>query len=195
MARTARLDSTCETSPDGKTVTQRKAESKFFRGAVFRTGNNTSSPETEQTVQGIDWEQDFEAAKKTAASECKNVLILFDALDSNESSVASNRFRDAVATRKEFRERAVKEYVCVYNENRELAEKFHIAVFPAVLVTDPKGRPFGVLEGRKINEKATLLNPDELHLVYAHWPTFNRKGIRQIEDTKADDSIKRISSM
>ena len=42
--------------------------------------------------------------------------------------------------------------------------------------------------------RATLLNPDELHLVYAHWPTFNRKGIRQIEDTKADDSIKRISS-
>ena len=42
--------------------------------------------------------------------------------------------------------------------------------------------------------KATLLNKDELHLVYAHWPTFNRKGIRQIEDTKAEDSIKRISS-
>jgi len=39
--------------------------------------------------------------------------------------------------------------------------------------------------------KATLLNPNELHLVYDHWPTYNRMGVRQFEDTKAVDHIKR----
>ena len=117
--------------------------------------------------KGIDWAQDFEAAKKTAASEHKNVLIFFDASDAKESSFASGRFKEAVAKRKEFRERADKEYVCVYidnpknaeaqgevkdaDRNGKLTEKFGIKVFPTVVVTDPKGRPFGVLEGYKIN--------------------------------------------
>ena len=117
--------------------------------------------------KGIDWEQDFEAAKKTAAREHKNVLILFDASDSKESSFASSRFREAVAMRPEFRARAAKEYVCVYidnpqnaetpgkvddaDRNRELTTKFHITIFPTVVATDPKGRPFGVLEDYKIN--------------------------------------------
>ena len=117
--------------------------------------------------KGIPWEQDFEAAKKTAASEHKNVLILFDASDAKESSFASGRFKEAVAKRNEFRKRADKEYVCVYidnpknaeaqdevkdaDRNGKLTEKFSITVFPTVVVTDPKGRPFGVLEGYKIN--------------------------------------------
>ncbi len=115
----------------------------------------------------IDWEQDFRAAKKTADREHKNVLILFDASDAKASSFGSSRFREAVALRPEFRERADKEYVCVYidnpqhaeaqeevkdaDRNRELTEKFHVAIFPTVLATDPRGRPFGVLEDYKIN--------------------------------------------
>ena len=131
----------------------------------FRLGK----PET----KGLDWEQDFDAAKQTAASEHKNVLIFFDASDSKESSFASSRFKEAVAKRKEFRERADKEYVCVYidnpkdaeaqgevkdaERNGKLTEKFGITVFPTVVVTDPKGRPFGVLEGYKINGVTAFL--------------------------------------
>ncbi len=117
--------------------------------------------------QGMGWGQDFDAAKKTAASEHKNVFILFDASDSKQDSFACSRFREAVAKRKEFHERADREYVCVYidnpqdaeaqgklenaERNRKLTEKFRVTVFPTVVVTDPKGRPFGVLEDYKIN--------------------------------------------
>jgi len=119
-------------------------------------------------LEYIDWEeQDFDAAKKTAAGQKKNVFLLFDASDSKESSFASSRFRESIATSKEFRERAEKEYVCVYidnpekadaqgrvkdaERNRKLTEKFHINVFPTAVVTDPKGRPFGIMEDYKIN--------------------------------------------
>ena len=127
----------------------------------------TRLPNGNRWSKGIDWEQDFDAAKKTAAGEHKNVLILFDASDAKESSFASSRFAEAVAKRKEFRERADKEYVCVYidnpenaeaqgkvenaDRNRKLTEKFRITVFPTVVVTDPQGRPFGIMEGYKIN--------------------------------------------
>ena len=123
--------------------------------------------------KGIGWEQDFEAAKKTAASEHKNVLIVFDASDAKESSFASSRFKEAVAKRNEFHKRAEKEYICVYidnpknaeaqdevkdaDRNGKLTEKFGITVFPTVVVTDPKGRPFGVLEGYKVNGIAPFL--------------------------------------
>ena len=103
----------------------------------------------------------------------KNVLIFFDASDAKESSFASSRFKEAVAKRKEFRERADKEYVCVYidnpknaeaqgevkdaDRNGKLTEKFGITVFPTVVVTDAKGRPFGILEGYKINGVTAFL--------------------------------------
>ena len=121
----------------------------------------------EPLLKGIDWEQDFEAAKKVAKDHNKDVFLLFDASDSPESSFASGRFAEVVAGRKEFRERADRDYVCVYidnpknaagqgrvangERNRQLTEKFRISVFPTVVVTDAKGRPFGVLEDCKIS--------------------------------------------
>ena len=35
--------------------------------------------------------------------------------------------------------------------NGKLMEKFKITVFPTMVVTDPKGRPFGMMEDYKIN--------------------------------------------
>lgn len=117
--------------------------------------------------KGLGWQQDFDAAQQKAASEHKNVMILFDASDVKESSFASSRFKDAVFKRKEFRDQAEKEYVCVYidnpknteaqdevedaGRNAEVTKKFGITVFPTVVVTDSKGRPFGLLEGYKIS--------------------------------------------
>ena len=116
----------------------------------------------------MDWGQDFEAAKRTAAGEHKSVLIFFDASDSKQSGFISSRFREAVTKHKEFRQRADAAYVCIYidnpqyaeaqgkvenaGRNRELTEKFHVAVFPTVIVTDEDGRPFGFLEDYKIND-------------------------------------------
>ena len=118
------------------------------------------------TPKTIDWQQDFAAAKKTAAGGHKNVLVLFDASDSQDRRAACSRFRESVAMRKEFRERADKQYVCVYIDNPRTAEaqervrdldrnarlikEFGVAVFPTVIVTDPKGRVFGILEDYKI---------------------------------------------
>jgi len=118
-------------------------------------------------AKNIAWPQDFEDAKKTAAKENKNVFILFDASDAEGSSFASSRFKEAIAMRPEFDKRAEKKYACIYidnpkkaeaqaevkdaGRNGKLTEQFGITVFPTVVVTDPKGRPFGVLEGYKIN--------------------------------------------
>jgi len=113
--------------------------------------------------KSIAWPQDFEEAKKTASNEHKNVMILFDASDDKESSFRSSHFKDAIAKQEEFHKRAEKEYVCVYidnpknaeaqaevkdtSRNSKLTEKFGVNVFPSVVVTDAKGRPFGVLDG------------------------------------------------
>ena len=37
------------------------------------------------------------------------------------------------------------------DRNRKLTKKFGITDFPTVVVTDPKGWPFGVMEDYKIN--------------------------------------------
>ena len=117
---------------------------------------------------GLGWEQDFDAAKLKAASDKKNVFILFDASDVKENSYASGRLKEAVVKRKEFHDRAEKEFVCVYidnpknaeaqdevkdaDRNQKLTEKFKITVFPTVVVTDPKGpavRRAGRLQGQR----------------------------------------------
>ena len=115
------------------------------------------------------WEQDFDAAKKMAADGHKNLLILFDASDSKQNGFASSRFREAVAKRSEFHKRIDNEYVCVYIDNpqdakaqdkvkdavrnRELTQKFRIAVFPTVVAVDPRGtpHPYGIMEGYSNN--------------------------------------------
>jgi hypothetical protein len=117
--------------------------------------------------RGIDWEQDFTAAKKLAADQHKNLLIVFDASDAKASAFHSSRFNESVAASPDFVERAGKEYICVYidnpekdeakkkvrdlNRNKELTKKFRITVFPTVVVTDADARPFGIMEDYTIN--------------------------------------------
>ena len=140
---------------------------KRFARASGTEDQGYKATDWEPIAQGIDWKQDFDAAKKTAAAEHKNVLVLFDASDSKQSAFASNRFAEAVANRREFRERADREYVCVYidnpqgdeakrkvsdaDRNQKLIKLFRVKVFPTVVVTDPRGRQFGILEDYKIN--------------------------------------------
>ncbi len=148
-------------------LARRGFQPKTFARASGKDDQGYIVSQWEPVTRGFDWPQDFATAKKAAAEAHKNVLIFFDASDSKESSFASSRFAEAVALRKEFHERAESEYVCVYidnpqesdaqgrvenaERNRELTKQFGIDVFPTVLVTDAGGRPFGVLEGYKIN--------------------------------------------
>jgi hypothetical protein len=146
---------------------------KSFSRASGTDDQSFNATRWEAVAQGMDWPQDFDAAKKTAEREGKNVLIFFDASDSKESRFASRRFIDAVADSKDFRQRAAKEYVCVYIDNpqgeeakgkvknlarnRKVTENFCITIFPTVVVTDYRGYPFGMLEDYKINGLAPFL--------------------------------------
>ncbi|MGO9114128.1 MAG: hypothetical protein ACLP9L_33355 [Thermoguttaceae bacterium] len=56
---------------------------KNFARASGEDNQAYTVSEWEPVIQGLDWPQDFEAAKKAAADDHKNVLILFDASDSN----------------------------------------------------------------------------------------------------------------
>ena len=85
--------------------------------AVAAQGKWQTNEIGQPAVPEIDWEQDFDSAKKTATTEHKNVLILFDSSDAKESRFASDRFKEAVAKRDEFHKRADKEFVCVYIDN------------------------------------------------------------------------------
>jgi hypothetical protein len=121
----------------------------------------------------VDWEQDFAAAKKAAADQHKNVLIVFDASDAAASKFRSSRFNESVASSSEFGEQANKDYVCVYIDNPEKEEAkakvhdlaqnkkvtgdFGITVFPTVVVTDARGQPFGIMEDYAINGVSAFL--------------------------------------
>ena len=142
-------------------------QTQMFRRAAQEDWDYTVSEWAVLEPKGIPWPQDFKEAKKTAANEKKNILILFDASDAKENSFQSGRMKEAVVKRDEFRKRTDKEYVCVYIDNPKNAEAqaevkdakrneelttktFKITVFPTVVVTDAKGRPFGILEGYTI---------------------------------------------
>jgi S1-C subfamily serine protease len=121
----------------------------------------------EAVNHGIEWEQDFDVAKKAAAEQHKSIFIVFDASDAKGSSAASQRFQESVALRSEFSERSNKSYICVYIDNPEkgeatakvkdldrnhkLTKKFRITVFPTVVVTDADARPYGIMENYKKN--------------------------------------------
>ena len=103
-----------------------------------------------------DWLQDFEAAKQKAASEQKDVMVLFDGSDWCGWSM---RLAQEVFFQPWFRERAEKQFVLVFvdfpqqpwakgkvqdaQRNEALAQRFDIMGFPTVILTDGQGRPYG----------------------------------------------------
>jgi S1-C subfamily serine protease len=129
----------------------------------------------ESENHGIDWEQDFTSAKKAAVDQHKNLLIFFDASDAADSKARyhSTRLNESVISSPDFVERANKEYICVYidnpikddakskvhdlAQNRKVTSNFEITVFPTVVVTDSRGRPFGVMEDYTINGVTAFL--------------------------------------
>jgi S1-C subfamily serine protease len=148
-------------------VLERKGYTKKEFARPLTEDDDYTVTQWESESRGIDWEQDFTAAKKAAADQHKNVFIVFDASDAKASAFHSSRLHDSVLASSEFTERAKNEYVCVYidnpvkdeakqkvhdaAQNHKVTGDFEITVFPTVVVTDPRGRPFGVLEDYTIN--------------------------------------------
>lgn len=104
-----------------------------------------------------DWEQDFEAAKKRAAVENKDMLLLFDGSDWCPWSI---KMVDDVMLGTTFCNNAKNSFVLVFIDfpkypvakgkvrdparNERLAEQFGIEGYPTVMVADAQGRPYAL---------------------------------------------------
>lgn len=104
-----------------------------------------------------DWLQDLEQAKKQAAQEKKDILILFDGSDWCGFSV---RLAHNVLFRPEFKQAAQEKFVLVFidfpqhpqalskvqdpGRNDRLQKQFAIQGYPTVILADAEGRPYAV---------------------------------------------------
>ena len=115
---------------------------------------------------GEGWSTDFEAARKKAAEEKKDILIDFDGSDWPGENVKLN---DEVFAKDEFKKTAKDKFVlveidlpqdetklteAVRKKNEDLQEKFEIEMPPTVVLCDAAGKPFAVSAGYK-SEGAT----------------------------------------
>jgi S1-C subfamily serine protease len=124
---------------------------------------NNSSPAAgaapAEKVQGATygpWIQDFEEAKRRAAAEGKDILVVFSGLDWCEWSVRSRR---EVFGRPDFSRGVSDRYILVEIDfplgpqqqanvqdqarNQRLAEQFAVTNYPTVVLTDAQGLPYG----------------------------------------------------
>jgi S1-C subfamily serine protease len=102
------------------------------------------------------WLQDFEAAKRKAAGEHKDILIAFDGSDWCGWSI---RLAYEVFFQPDFRQRVEQKYVLLFIDfpkkpearakvqnaarNQRLMEHFEVEGFPTVVLTDADGLPYG----------------------------------------------------
>lgn len=126
-----------------------------------------------------DWLQNLEEAKRQAAKDNKDILLLFDASDWNEES---GRLAKEVLTTPRFKEAAAKNYVLVHLDfpqgrtagsrvqdqvlNSRLRQEYAVSELPTLLLADAKARPSGRLEGYKHQGMEPFLK--ELEKLRAH---------------------------
>lgn len=125
------------------------------------------------------WTNDFEAARKKAAAENKNLLLDFTGSDWCGPCI---RLKKTILSRDAFRQGVKEHFMLVeldfprdksllaedtMEQNRKLAERYSIRSFPTVLLVDSEGRPFAQMNtsatepqdyARACNEKLTTLN-------------------------------------
>jgi len=120
-----------------------------FLGAVFFAGLIISSPAT----AGEGWIENFEAAKKQATKENKDILIDFTGSDWCGWCI---RLKDEVFTKDAFKKEAPKHFVLLEldfprgkkqskelkAQNQELQSRFGVQGFPTIMLVDSKGRPY-----------------------------------------------------
>ena len=178
---------------------------KFSRPLVDNDSYIVKGWESES--QGIEFEQDYAAAKKAAADQHKNVLIVFDASDAKASSFHSSRFHESVLSSPEFAERAEKEYVCVYidnpekdeakknvhnlAQNRKVTGDFEIKVFPTVVVTD-SARPAVRRDGRLHDRRNQPFSQAHGQVAARQPQPLRASGQSERQQRLGNDSAKRI---
>jgi S1-C subfamily serine protease len=113
------------------------------------------------------WVQDLEAAKRQAAEEKKDVLILFDGSDWCPHSIRQanevffhEAFREFVKTRfvlvlVDFPQGAARARVQDPDRNDRLAQEYQVEGYPTVFLTDAKGRPYAWFDGYQSGEAET----------------------------------------
>lgn len=120
----------------------------------------SAEPPREAMASFDDWLQDFEAAKKKAKEEKKDIFVLFDGSDWCGFSI---RMARETFFQKEFRDAAHDRFVLVFvdfpkkqqakdkvqdgDRNTKLAHEFHVGGYPHVVLTDSDGLAVGFIEG------------------------------------------------
>jgi S1-C subfamily serine protease/thioredoxin-related protein len=115
-----------------------------------------------------DWLQDLEEAKRLAAQEKKDILILFT--DDNDQGPWKHLANNVLA-KSEFQKKILPEFVHVYIDlpvtqaarakvldparNVELHQKFSVTTCPVFFLADSEGRPYAVKSGYDDKEAAT----------------------------------------
>ncbi|MFL5246053.1 MAG: trypsin-like peptidase domain-containing protein [Gemmataceae bacterium] len=127
-----------------------------------------------------EWTQDFEAAKKQAAKENKDVLILFNCSDGSQYCQA---MADNIFAKPAFKEGAESQFVLVYLDfpqktsnlakvadlvqNIKLNREYQVSRnFPTLVLTDSEGQPFaqgGFSQEAPAAFAARLVKQKELH--------------------------------
>ncbi|MCH7225907.1 thioredoxin family protein [Haloferula sp. A504] len=143
------------------------------------------SPATHAAVKGAKpmplsegWTSDFEAARKQAAAENKNLLLDFTGSDWCGPCI---NLKKTILGKDAFKQGVKDTYILVeldyprdkslqteetVQQNRALAQLYSIKSFPTVLLTDAEGRPFAQMTGfgmepeeyaKEVNEKISAL--------------------------------------
>jgi thioredoxin-related protein len=125
---------------------------------------------TVTSVQAQEWHTDFEKAKKTATSDKKPIVLVFQGSDWCAPCIKLDR---EIWSTEVFKNYAAKSYVMVQADfprrkknalsetqtaaNAKLAEKYNKnGVFPFVVVLDSKGKVLGVTSYKKTSPEAYI---------------------------------------
>jgi S1-C subfamily serine protease len=123
-------------------------------------GPPASAPTAQRRPSFDEWLQDFEAAKRQAAKENKDVLVLFDGSDWCGFSI---RMAEDAFFQRSFREQAGQKFVLVFidfpkgasararvadpGRNARLQEQFKVEGYPTMMLSDARGEPYSMLVG------------------------------------------------
>jgi len=146
------------------------------------------------TAAGDEWMIDFEAAKKKAAAENKDLLVDFTGSDWCGWCI---KLVDEVFKHDAFKKGVADKFVLVeldfpkdksklsdetQKQNKELQAKYGVQGFPTILLLDSKGRPFAQTGYQKGGPDAYLTHLDELRA----------KRVERDESLAAADKLKGV---
>lgn len=140
------------------------------------------------------WVTDFEAAKKQAAEQNKDLFVDFTGSDWCGWCM---KLKSEVFDKESFQKGIAEHFILVeldyprdkssqseaiQQQNEALAKKFHIRGFPTVLLLDSDGQPYGQLGYRPGGPEKYLVEVNKLHTQKVHF----KQAIKQANDLQGE---------